>query len=316
MRSAITVLMYHRVLEDADCAGYPFPSLVMPRSVFEAQLAHLSEHVQVLPVASALAQQGSLEPGRKPLVCLTFDDGYADNFEIAAPLLEAHGFRGTFFVTAGVVHAGVPLWYDRVAAAWASIGAERASALARAAGIESVPPFDTRESWIEWLKRIPNRSRLSVLRLLDSEFDESSIRSSLMTAAQVRELAERGHEIGSHTLWHPVLTTMTEEERHEEIEGAKKLLHDWTHRAVVGFCYPNGDFDGETIRQLRQAGHTYACTTLPGRNEVVGDPYQLRRIDMTLGRVTDARGRFDRLAFRSEISLLREALRRGPRLRA
>ena len=126
MRSAVTVLMYHRVLEDADCPGYPFPSLVMPTSLFEAQLAYLSEHARVVTLANALAQLGASGSSSKPIVCLTFDDGYADNFEIVAPLLEARGFRGTFFITAGSVQAGEPLWYDLAAEAWTVIGAERA----------------------------------------------------------------------------------------------------------------------------------------------------------------------------------------------
>ena len=46
MRASTTVLMYHRVLEDEDCADYPFPSLVMPRSLFEAQVDYLSERTR------------------------------------------------------------------------------------------------------------------------------------------------------------------------------------------------------------------------------------------------------------------------------
>ena len=91
MRSGVTVLMYHRVLEDRDCAGYPFPSLVMPRSLFEAQVGYLSEHARVLPLHFALRELEDSSRVSKPLVSLTFDDGYADNFEIVAPLLEQKG---------------------------------------------------------------------------------------------------------------------------------------------------------------------------------------------------------------------------------
>jgi peptidoglycan/xylan/chitin deacetylase (PgdA/CDA1 family) len=129
-------------------------------------------------------------------------------------------------------------------------------------------------------------------------------------------LADSGHEIGSHTLWHPVLTTMTEEQRREEIDGAKKLLEDWTQTNVTGFCYPNGDFDAAVVRQLREAGHEYACTTLPGRNHIDTDRFELRRIDMTSNRVSGADGRFDQLGFRSEISMLHEVLRSWSRPRA
>ena len=105
-------------LEAEECEGYPFPSLVMPRSLFGAQLDYLSQHARVLPVLDALRRYGDCPRDSKPLVCLTFDDGYVDNFEIAAPLLESRGLRGTFFITAGAVQARKALWYDQAAHVW------------------------------------------------------------------------------------------------------------------------------------------------------------------------------------------------------
>jgi peptidoglycan/xylan/chitin deacetylase (PgdA/CDA1 family) len=107
---------------------------------------------------------------------------------------------------------------------------------------------------------------------------------------------------------------MAEDECRNEIEGARKLLQEWTKREVTGFCYPNGDFDAEVIRLLDEAGHHYACTTQPGRNDGGTDPFQLRRIDMTPDRVVAADGRFDPLGYHPEISLLREWLRRTGQL--
>ncbi len=315
MQSAITVLMYHRVLEDVECPDYPFPSLVMPRSLFEAQLAYLSEHTRVLTVSDALRRLGDVSQGSKPLVCLTFDDGYEDNFQIAAPLLEAKGFPGTFFITAGAVQEQKPLWYDRAADLWALLGAEKLRELTRRSADTDGARVDTRQSWIEWLKGISHDRRGVIMATLESAVNDSELPCPLMTADQVRQLAERGHEIGSHTLWHPILTTMGEDERRDEIDGARKLLQEWTRGAVEGFCYPNGDFDLAVIQQLREAGHGYACTTRPGSNPEGADPFRLRRIDMTADRVAAADGRFDPLGFRAEICLLHEGLRRWSRPR-
>ncbi len=125
MRSGVTILMYHRVLEDADCVDYPFPSLVMPRSLFEAQVDYLAEHARVLPLRYALRELEDSSHASKPLVSLTFDDGYADNFEIVAPVLEQRDLRGTFFITAGAVRDRKSLWYDRAAELWTLLGAQK-----------------------------------------------------------------------------------------------------------------------------------------------------------------------------------------------
>jgi peptidoglycan/xylan/chitin deacetylase (PgdA/CDA1 family) len=310
MRASTTVLMYHRVLEDEDCADYPFPSLVMPRSLFEAQVDYLSERTRVVPVADALAQTSDAPSDSKPVVCLTFDDGYVDNFEVAAPILEARGLRGTFFITAGAVQAREHLWYDRAASIWELLGRETIRNLAGNGGSTDAKGFETRQSWIEWLKVVSSDQRENVIATLETQVDQNPLPCSLMTSDQVRRLAETGHEIGSHTLWHPILTTMAADERKNEIEGARKLLQEWTNREVEGFCYPNGNFDAEVVRQLREVGHSYACTTQPGRNHEGTSQFELRRIDVTRDRVAAADGHFDQLGFRAEICLFRDGLRR------
>jgi peptidoglycan/xylan/chitin deacetylase (PgdA/CDA1 family) len=287
----------------------------MPRSLFEAQLDYLCEHTRVLPVSEALGQGPDGLRDSKPLVCLTFDDGYADNFEIVAPLLEVRGVRGTFFITAGAAQARESLWYDRAAAVWKLLGGPKVRQRSSEAGDGDTPAFETRESWIEWLKAVPNDRRDGIMRSLTAGVNDGVSPCSLMTPEQVRRLAESGHEVGSHTLWHPILTTMAQDERRNEIQGARELLQAWTEQEVGGFCYPNGNFDTGVVRDLREAGHSYACTTQPGHNDDGTDRFQLRRIDVNPDRVASADGRFDALGFRAEISLVREGLRRWTELR-
>ena len=311
MRSKLTILMYHRVLEDRDCDDYPFPSLVMPRSLFEAQVDWLAEHTRVLPVSEALCEGDGASSSSKPMVCLTFDDGYVDNFEIAAPVLEDRGLRGTFYITAGAVEARKALWYDRAAAMWTSPVRGRFQQQVQEAGGADAPDFPAREAWVEWLKGLPNARREGIVSKLETGVDHRDMPCPLMTPTQVGKLANRGHEIGSHTLWHPILPSMAENECRNEIEGARKLLREWTKREVTGFCYPNGDFDADVIRLLAEAGHGYACTTRAGHNDSGTDRFELRRIDMERDRIVAADGRFDPLGFRAEISLLRERVRRA-----
>jgi peptidoglycan/xylan/chitin deacetylase (PgdA/CDA1 family) len=314
MRSKMTVLMYHRVLEDAECIDYPFPSLVIPRSLFEAQVDWLAERMEVLPVSDALARMHDPSGRSKPVVCLTFDDGYVDNFELVAPVLEARGLRGTFFITAGAVQTRAQLWYDRAAAIWAALGREEVRRLVVEGGDGDFPDFSTREAWIEWLKSLSDHRRTSLVSTLANGAAEGDAPCLLMTPEQVRQLAERGHEVGSHTLSHPILPSMEAEQRRAEIEVARRLLQEWTKQDVAGFCYPNGDFDADVIRALEDAGHRYACTTRPGRNGGATDPFQLRRIDITPDRIAAPDGRFDSLGFRAELSLFREGLRRTAQL--
>src|SRR5258708_1690179 len=88
------VLLYHRV---AAPSWDPFDMCVEPER-FEQQLAALSRVADFVPL-SAIAS--GLRRGRRerPVVALTFDDGYADNLHGALPLLERYGAPATVFIT-------------------------------------------------------------------------------------------------------------------------------------------------------------------------------------------------------------------------
>ena len=71
----------------------------------------------------------------------------------------------------------------------------------------------------------------------------------LMDAAQIREWLAAGHAIGSHTLTHARLTTISRAVAREEIFSSKKKLEDLFGRPVEHFCYPYGDYN-EAVRDL------------------------------------------------------------------
>jgi peptidoglycan/xylan/chitin deacetylase (PgdA/CDA1 family) len=100
----------------------------------------------------------------------------------------------------------------------------------------------------------------------------------MMDAAQVREWLAAGHEIGSHTLTHPWLTSLSPDRAREEIVASKKKLEDLFGRPVTHFCYPYGDWN-EAVRALvMETGYRTACSTDFGVNDALTSPFSLKRI--------------------------------------
>lgn len=311
----LTVLAYHRVLPAQSCQAYGLPALVIPVPVFREQVQMLAEAFEVLPLGAALAVLASRRRRRRALMAITFDDGYADNGTTAAPILEQHGLRATFFPVTSFVAGHGPLWFDRVRLAVASADPGRrlqAFQHARANMRPGPAPSDptAMTSWVELLKHVPAEVRASAIEML--EVGQATVRNeapAAMSRADLAGLAQRGHEIGSHSMSHAILTDIDDARLHAELGRSRAELEQWTGTPVTGLCYPNGDHDDRVVRAAKAAGYRYACTTLAGLNAPDRDPHRLARTDITMARVCTADGGHDPAAFMAEVCGLHELLR-------
>ncbi|MGF1772482.1 polysaccharide deacetylase family protein [Vibrio wakamikoensis] len=101
----------------------------------------------------------------------------------------------------------------------------------------------------------------------------------LMNAKQVKQLAGSGHiEIGGHTLTHPKLDTLTDEQQRFEIIENKKALEATLGKSLTSFAYPFGEHNQASKQIAKEAGYQYAVATNSGPLAFHQDPYQVRRI--------------------------------------
>lgn len=112
MDGGTIVLMYHSVA-DQSSAKWVDPRNHVPAEVFEQQMQYLAQYKKVIPLDSLIE---TLAEGKKPAndsVVLTFDDGYLDNLQIAAPILERLGMSATLFLPTGYIDRGETQWVDQ-----------------------------------------------------------------------------------------------------------------------------------------------------------------------------------------------------------
>ena len=100
----------------------------------------------------------------------------------------------------------------------------------------------------------------------DWETETGEAEEKLMDATHVREWLAEGNEIGSHTMTHPRLTEIPENDAREEITSSKKQLEDLFEVPVKHFCYPFGDYNQRIVELVREAGYETGSTTTPGLN--------------------------------------------------
>lgn len=78
---------------------------------------------------------------------------------------------------------------------------------------------------------------------------------------EVKILAENGWEIGSHTLTHSILTSLSEEEAKREIESSKQIIETKLGRDVTSFCYPAGRYNLSIAEMVKEAGYKSAVVS-------------------------------------------------------
>ena len=101
-----------------------------------------------------------------------------------------------------------------------------------------------------------------------------------LTWDELRDMSQRGIEIGSHTANHQPLTTFTPEEQQDEVHLSKLML-EWNGLPTVfSFSYPNGMYDDTMPALLQQNEYLAAVTGDAGLNTFDTDPYLLQRINI------------------------------------
>jgi peptidoglycan/xylan/chitin deacetylase (PgdA/CDA1 family) len=234
-------------------------------------------------------------------VCITFDDGYADNAEAAAPLLRAHQIPWTVFVVSGPISDARPfLWFDELEELVLAQADLPMKIKIKAAGKDSVlhlgEPGDDKWNVLcesatarqraykklhGMLREMPPNERRQVLDELGEQLGAVEPQTRVMTETQLARLASDGlAEIGSHTVNHPVLSRLSIDERRHEVEASKKRLEEIIGKAVESFAFPYGqpaDYDRETIDLLGESGYQRACSTTPGPTRIGADPLDLPR---------------------------------------
>jgi peptidoglycan/xylan/chitin deacetylase (PgdA/CDA1 family) len=309
MRRGLTVLMYHRVLTVDEAKNYPLPGLVMPELAFRHQMEQLASRCEVVPVGEAL-ERLEAKGRRDRLVAVTFDDGYLDNHEVAAPILDRLGIRATFFVTTGFIQGGGPLWFDRAARLFER--ARHRPGGGTSPGLRTLLDVPTAKAWVTRLKDLDPAARREAMAEVESRLGpgEDSGAYRPMTAEQLHALADRGHEVASHTVTHPILTQLDPDRIAAELTEARATLEEWVGRRVVGLGYPNGSHDDRVVKAAVAAGHAYACTVDPGIHTSGGDRMRIPRIDVTPESVLGAAGEPEDHAFLALISRFRHTIQR------
>ena len=243
----------------------------LPKSDFDQVMRWLAAEFRVLSLDELLRRvREGLVPDARGEVALTFDDGLRNHVEQAYPILENLGLPATFFVCPGLIESRRWLWNHEARARLRRLGADQILVLTQTlqsdgGGVEGI---------VAWMKALNLEQRLAAeARIRDATPDFAPTASErqaydLLEWDDLKRLDPALITVGSHTVDHPILSTLDDEKIVFELGRSRAWLEEVLGRPVDLFCYPNGSQDARVRRMVRQTYRAAVSTTegrvLPG----------------------------------------------------
>jgi peptidoglycan/xylan/chitin deacetylase (PgdA/CDA1 family) len=278
LRNRLSILMYHRVVAQPDPL---FPDEIDARR-FGQQLGFLKQSFNIISLSEAVhrLRDNSLPPRA---ACITFDDGYADNAEIALPILQRNGVPATVFVATGFLNGG-RMWNDTVIELVKRAPQQLDLDQLGLGRFTLASVADRRQAigaLLDALKYLPIGERQAKVDAMCGLAGVALPDDLMMTNEQVRQLHRAGIEIGGHTVNHPIVARMDAAGARKEIADGKAALEDLTGAPVRHFAYPNGkpgrDYLAEHVSMVKDLGFEAAVCTSWGAASYGADLFQLPR---------------------------------------
>lgn len=280
----LSILIYHRVLPRID----EYSLGTVDACTFEIQMATLAEHFNVLPLDEALERLKSNSlPSRA--ACVTFDDGYADNSEIALPILRKYNIRATFFIATGYLDGGI-MWNDIVIETirrckYTELNLQELNLQGNRYSNFDLSQInnrlDTISQLLSLLKYKAPTEREKLVKEIANIAEVILPTNLMMTCNQVRNLYDNGMLVGGHTVAHPILAQESDKMAEQEIREGKLMLEELLHVPVDMFAYPNGkagvDYEYKHVKMVKDIGFKLAVSTNWGVSNRQSDIFQLPR---------------------------------------
>ena len=300
------VLLYHGVTNSkrrqSSLRNYNSKHLYI--KTFEEQISYVKKNFNVIPLNEFVKNWGNNEISTKKNVVITFDDGFKNNFDIAAPILEKYETPATFYISTGNVTDRELFWVDLLEIAFDETPKTKIS-------INEIPtifkltfPLLKNETNFNLylkiqaldlikkkLKIISPDKRTNLIKGICEELEINHIQKmsskhydySTMTWNDIKKLVKKDlFTIGGHSHFHNILTTLNNKELNSEIIKSISLLKENLGEFSGHYAYPEGQknhYDERSKNVLKENGVIACPSAIMGyANPIYQDLFDFKRV--------------------------------------
>jgi peptidoglycan/xylan/chitin deacetylase (PgdA/CDA1 family) len=319
-RAYVKILVFHSI-DDVESDFIRGSNVWTSKVRFAKHLRYITKRYRVISLQEFIT---SLQCGKitKNSVVITFDDGFADNYHVAFPLLKHYRIPATVFLVTDCIEHQKPIWIQELYYLINTVGAQKIAAGLNAVTWELDGPqfrpqnnskrkLDLNKALEEYLAFSVNKEMRH--EILDKLYRDFSIQKDKIFSQneiflnwnQVTQMRTNGISFGNHGASHTPLSAMPLDEQENEMHQSKHILEEKLGESFLPFSYPFGMakyYTQEAKEIIINTGHGCIVTAKPTLNNAQTSPFELGRIDVK-------NFSLPMLAFEMEKGVLKQMLR-------
>jgi peptidoglycan/xylan/chitin deacetylase (PgdA/CDA1 family) len=288
-RPRLVILRYHSVVDNPRTFYSTIGmGIIHSTALFRRQMELVARKFNPLRIEDALQFIRNRKQFPRRAVVITFDDGYRDNYEIAAPILEYYGLRAAFYITTDPIQNSKAPWFCRLRYAFHTTEVKSWVDLATGYQHRLACEEDRREAFHSASRYcstlVGERQESFIYSVLKELHDDGLVGSYnlMMDWDQIKELHCREHIIGSHTMTHPNLAFVSFSEACEEMRDSKQALEEKLGGPIMHFSYPSPclqpHWTEKTVLLSAKLGYQTGVTCYSGGAVQSDNPLALPRV--------------------------------------
>lgn len=288
---SLAIFLFHGVVREHSYAIRNYTRKHVSEAFFEGCLTELKQHGNPVSMDDVVTYFHEGIPFPPYSFAITFDDGFENNYSVAAPVLRKHGVPATFYVTTDFVDRNQMSWVDKIEFCFEDVGTGRILLPWSEESTTFSSPQDARSLLDDIRSKVKADPELDVDQLVETIFNQCNRvevhatddpLDKKMTWAQVAELHnEFLFTIGGHTHTHPIMSFLSHETLVDEVDVSVRLLKEKAGVEATHYSYPEGlahCYNEDVIQLLKSRGVICCPTAITGTNMPGADLFHLRRI--------------------------------------
>ena len=288
----LVILLYHGVTNKNSVGIENFSGKHIEDKVFYEQMKYIKKHCVLLSMDDVIEIKRNKDDYPPNSVAITFDDGFLNNYKVAAPILSDLVVPATFYISSGMISTDMMFWVDKIEDCINRTLEDKISVLLGGEYCSfSLTTAEEKIYAVQYIKAFCKQAssvdRNVVIACLVNETKITPCQAAadnyaVMSWSQVKELeADENFIVGGHSLYHDILTSLDERSLNADLTASISMLEYHTGKKQKHYSYPEGQrnhYSDDIVEKLKVRGIECCPSAVVGMNPKNTSLFELKRV--------------------------------------